>query len=100
MSFQAYRRDRRPAGRMDITHAQPLETGPDGLPLQPVSRLSADEAEAEAKQFLQEPATFSLERVRGREPYTHYLRVLSAPPHVCRDYLVQVEQEQSQVGRA
>ena len=85
---------------MDITHAQPLVTGPDGLPLQPVSPLSTDEAEVEAKRFLQEPATFSLERVKDREPYTHYMRVLSAPPHVCRDYLVQVEQEQSEMGRA
>jgi len=93
-AIEAYRRDKRLAGPMTISSAQPMKLGQDRRPLEPSPPMSAREAEAEARRFLQEPATFTLEPVWDRAPYTHHLRVIDGPPHLCQDYLVQVQRNE------
>lgn len=91
VGIEAYRRDRRSAGQMTITTAQPMRAGSHGGRLEPSPTLTIDEARREARRFLAEPATFTLEPVCDHEPFTHHLRIIDGPPELCRDYLVQVE---------
>ena len=93
---------------MRIVAAQPLMPGAEGGQLEPTPLLSPAEAEAEASAFLSDPTAYRLvafedvpaeflgqpvERLlAGGEPvgYTHRLTVVTAPAHVCRDYLVRI----------
>lgn len=87
---------------MRITHAQPLRRGRDYIP-EPVPLLSEAEAEAEAFVFLREPAAYRLEEIGGSAVpgteldadgfYTHFLTVVEAPEHTCKEYLVRVSYE-------
>jgi len=86
-----------------ITHAQPLRrTERDWLP-EPAPLLSEAEAEVEAFAFGQDPTAFRLEEIGGSAVpgteldadgfYTHFLTVVVAPDHTCKEYLVRVSYE-------
>ena len=90
LKIEAYRRDKRLAGPMTISAAQPMKTTSDSGRLEPSPPLSRREAANEAQRLLQEPASFTLEPVWNRTPYTHHLRVIEGPADMCLDYLVEV----------
>jgi hypothetical protein len=103
---------------MKITHAQPLVLAEYAACLEPTPLLSCAEAEVEARALLDDVVVYTLQALENVSPrclgqpietvlavgglslYTHYLHVVEAPEHTCRNYLVRVADDTPCLGRS